>query len=360
MPTTTLRISTPSVVRAVLIVGAWLLAVVVATRSSTALVWFAEAALVAGLAWPVVERMSRHVPRAVALVLLSVGSLAVVLGVSATVFVELQAQARQLPALGNRTGLQLELSDEFGDLAVHAEVRQEIEAFTQGVADRFELTGDRLSGLAAEVGGNAAAVVAVWILALMLVVGGPKLVDGTLGALPPGTAVRARWVLGRAYRRTCTYVGLMALRSLVAALAAYGLARALGLEVPVVLATWVLLWAFVPDVGLVIGALGLALVASPGNVTTAVALIGGSFVVAALDARYVQRRIDGRSIHLGVFLTLAAALFGFSLYGAGGLVLAVVASQFAISIVADLGHLRDGGDILQAPGAAPAVPTSRP
>ncbi len=345
MTTTTLRISTPSILRAVVLVGAWSLALTVATRSSTALVWFAEAAVIAGLALPIVDRLGRHVPRGVAIVLLSLGVAAVAVGLSATVFVELQAQARQLPEFGYRTGAQIELSDEFHDLAVHTEVRQEIEAFTQSIADRFELTGDRLTGIAAKVGGNAAAVVAVWILALMLLVGGPKLVDGTLAALPPDTEVRARWVLGRAYRRTCTYFGLMAARALVAGLVAYAVARILGLDVPVLLAVWVVLWAFVPDMGLIVGGLGLALVASPGNAATAFALIAGSFVVAALDARFVQRHIDGRSLHLGVFLTLGAAVFGFSLYGAGGLILAVVAMQFGVSVVADLGRLHDVGDL---------------
>ena len=317
-------------------VGAWSLATAVAVRSSTALVWFAEAAVLAGLAHPVVERIGRRTSRPVAIVGLSVGTAALVLALGATLFVELQAQARALPEFGYRTGAQIELSDEWGDLARHTEIRQEIEAFTQDIADRFELTDDELGGLAEKVGSNLAAAIAVWILAVMLVVGGPSLVDGALGALPEPTQGRARSVLGRAYRRTCTYLGLMLGRAAVAGVVAYGVARLLGLDVPVLLAVWVALWAFVPDVGLVIGGLGMALVASPGNATTAYALVAGGVVVAALDARIVQRRIDGRSIHLGVFLTLVAAMFGFSLYGAGGLVLGVVAVQLAISIMTDL------------------------
>jgi predicted PurR-regulated permease PerM len=339
--TQTLRFTTGSILRAVVIVGAWFVALTVLSRATTAVVWFAEAVLIAALFFPVVAFAGRHLPRAVVVVGLTLVALATVALLSVAVFRDMQSEAQDLQHRAPAAARELEQSDTFGSLATRIGLADKVQSWADGVADRFQITTGDLGGLADRVGGNASAVLAVWILTIMLIASGPAMVAGSLSAFRDDTAARLRWVFAHAYRRWCTYTGLMAARSLVVGGLGYLAARALGLEVPVVLAVWLALWSFIPYVGLFTGGLLFALLAVPDSPARALAVLVAFVVVQVLDAVFVQHRIDRATMRFGVFLTLAAALVGFSLYGGGGLVLAVALVQFAMSIVADLGALND-------------------
>lgn len=341
MATETLRFTTGSILRAVLIVGAWLVALTVLSRATTAVVWFAEAVLIAALFFPVVAYAGRHLPRALVVIGVTVVALATVSLLSVAVFRDMQTEARDLQQRAPAAARELEQSDTFGSLASRIGLSDKVQSWSDSVADRFQIDTGDLGRLADRVGGNASAVLAVWILTVMLIASGPAMVSGSLSALREDTASRVRWVLGHAYRRWCTYTGLMAARSVVVGLVGYAVARGLGLEVPVVLAVWLAMWAFIPYVGVFVGGLVFALLSvldSPGR---ALVVLVAFLVVQVLDAVLVQRRIDRATLRFGVFATLAAALVGFSLYGGGGLVMAVASVQFAISIVADIGALND-------------------
>jgi len=341
MTTPRLRFTTASLVRALLIVGAWLLALVVLTRATTAMVWFAEATVIAALAQPVVRAASRHLPRWFVVLALTVIGFAVVALLAATVFRELQRETSRLRDSAPVAARALERSNGFGPVAKRAGLTARTTNLANGIADRFQITAGKLGPLASEVGSNAAAVAAVVVLALMLLASGPAMIEGALGTLPPDTAAAARDLLARAYHRSCRYLGWMALRAVAFGLLAYGLARVLDVRLPVTVAIWMGLWAFVPYVGLVVGGVLLAFLTALHSPGQALVVLVAFVAVQFLDGWLVQQRIDRTTLRFGIFLTLASALVGFSLYGGGGLVVAVVLVEFAASMLADLGVFQD-------------------
>jgi predicted PurR-regulated permease PerM len=147
----------------------------------------------------------------------------------------------------------------------------------------------------------------------------------------------------------------MSLRALAFGIVTYLACRLLGVETPLLLAVWVALWAFVPYVGLLMGGAAIGLVAALHSPVGSMLVLGAVLMVQAGDAWFVQRRIDAASMRFGPFLTLSSALVGFNLYGPGGLILAVLASQLGLSILADIGTLNDPKT--PDPGAAPTWTT---
>ena len=70
-PTPTLHLTPRSILRAVVVVGVALAVFVVASRATATLWWFVQAAVLAALAYPAVQRMSRPMPAFVAFLLLT-------------------------------------------------------------------------------------------------------------------------------------------------------------------------------------------------------------------------------------------------------------------------------------------------
>jgi len=351
MAAPTLRITPGSIVRAMLIVAAWLVALVVLRRAQTALVWFVEGAVIASLTWPIVHALGRWVPRWLILIALTAVGVAVIGLLGTGLFNDLRSEADQFRAQAPAAARRIEHSGQLGALARDVDLAPKVEDLSGRLAGRFRFDQSEMGGLAARLGSSASAVLAVWMLALMLVITGPDLVKGVLGASRPDTAARLRWVLDHAYRRTCRYVGFMSLRSLGFGVVTYVGCRLFGVEVPILLAVWVAIWAFVPYVGLLMGGATVALVVALHSPVVAAFVLGAVVVTQACDAWFVQRRIDATSMRFGAFLALSSALVGFSLYGPGGMILAVLVAQLGLSILADVGTLNDPNT--PDPGASP-------
>jgi predicted PurR-regulated permease PerM len=337
---TTLRLSTASIVRAVVITGAALVVLTVAARASTALVWFVEAAVLAGLAFPVVARLARHMPRFVAVLVLTAAVAVVSAGIAAVALGELRDETAQLRADVGPAMRELERLDGIGPVVVDLNLAEQVERVADDVARRFEIRGEDIPGLATEVGGRASVTFVVWILTVMLVFTGPSFVHGALSLLREDRREPARWVLHRAYRRSTSYLGWMLARSLAVGVLALLAASALGVDMPGVLAAVAALLAFVPYVGIIAGTLPVAVLAATGGPGRSLLVLAAGIALAAVDGWAVQRRVEARTVAVGMFPTLVAALVGFSLRGPGGLLVAVVVVTLLMAVLADTGELR--------------------
>ena len=84
----------------------------------------------------------------------------------------------------------------------------------------------------------------------------------------------------------------------------------------------------------------------------------GAMALQTADAIIVQRRIDASGVPLGVFLTLVAAMLGFSLHGPGGMLVAVAIAALLTAVVNDTGAMQALRDA-EAAGASPASASMR-
>ena len=354
---TTLRITPTSLIRATLIVAGSLLVATVATRATTTLWWFAQAAVFAALAYPLVERLGRHMPKFVAVLVLT-GVLALVVGGLATVaFTELQAEADRFETAVPTAVHRLEDVEGVGTLMKDLDVGRQIERFAEETAERIRFQGADLPGVATKVGGSASATFIVWILTVMLVFTGPTMVRGVIELAPARTRGEVDRVARAAYGRAAGYIGAMSVRAVVVLVVVYTLSTALDLDMPGLLAVVAALLSFVPYVGLLAGGLPIALIALLEGPSYSIGVLVGALAVQVVDVFVVQRPIDERTVNLGLFLTLAAAMIGFSFRGPGGLLTAIAVVAMIVAVVNDAAAVQSLRTAAHAddPDTAPAT-----
>lgn len=355
--TPTLHVTPRSIVRAVVISGAMLALFVVASSATETLWWFAQASAIAALAYPVVQRLSRRMPAFAAVLLLTLLAAMVAAGLAAVVLGELRTESQRFRDAVPGAVDRLERSEGLGSVIKDLELDESLRSLADQTAQRARFDGPDLPGLATAVGGRASAGFVIWILAVMLVFTGPTLVRSTVDQAREDVREQVATVLERAYRRTITYVSLTALRSVTAGAGAFIAATSLGLDMPGVLAILAALAAFVPYVGILLGGLPVALMALLYSPTEAIVVLVVVVALQVLDALVVQRHIDGRSVPLGLFPTLVAAMLGFHLHGPGGLLIGVAVAAMLVAVVEDTGSMRSLREAAQARVTAPTATT---
>ncbi len=337
---TTMRITPSSLVRATLVIAASLVLALIASRATTTLWWFAQSAVFAALAYPLVERLGRHMPKFVAVLVLTGLLAGAAAGLAAVAFTELRAEANRfelaVPAAVDR----LERVDGIGTIVKDLNVRRQAERFATEVADRVRFQGSDLPGVASKAAGAASASFIVWILTVMLIFTGPSMISGLLSLAPTDGRDQIDHVLRTAYARAAGYMGAMSVQALVVLVVTYSVAALLDLDMPGLLAVVAALLAFVPYVGILAGSLPIALMALLDGPSYSIGVIAVALVVQIAQVLLLQRKIDRHTVELGLFLTLAAAMIGFSFRGPGGLLTAVAVAAMLAAAVNDTGAMQ--------------------
>ena len=362
---TTLRITPTSLIRATLILAGSLVVALVATRATTTLWWFAQAVVFAALAYPLVERLGRHMPKFVAVLVLTGVLAAAVGGLAAVAFTELRAEADRFESAVPAAVHRLEQVDGIGTLMKDLAVGRQVERFATETAERIRFQNANLPGVASKVGGSASATFIVWILTVMLVFTGPSMIQGLIRLAPERARDEVDRIVRAAYVRAAGYMGAMSVRAIVVLVVAYTLSTSLGLDMPGLLAVVAALLSFVPFVGILAGSLPIALMALLDGPAYSIGVLVGALVLQVLEVFLVQRRIDERTVNLGLFLTLAGAMIGFSFRGPGGLITAIAVVAMIVAVVNDTAAvraLRDAARPVAPSGpdaAAPSVADGR-
>ncbi|MEX0768463.1 MAG: AI-2E family transporter [Microthrixaceae bacterium] len=340
MTHTSLHISPRSILRAVVIVGAYLLVITVALRASTTLVWFLEACVFAALSWPIVQRLHRYMSNTLAVLLItaliaiSVSTLAA-LGLS-----ELRGESAKFQEVVPAAVRDLERADGVGSVIKKLQIADDIERFAAQVTDQVRFRNANLRGIASRVGEGASAVFVVWILTVMIIFTGPAMVNGAINLAPEAKREPARWVLKLAYASSARYLGFMGLQSLAVLILSFTISNWLGIDLPGLLAVTAALLAFVPYVGIFAGALPLALLALLNSPEQALGVLLGALIVQVAVAFRIQRKVDAATVPIGIFPTLVAAMIGFSLRGPGGLLMGVACAAMGMAVLTDTGAMR--------------------
>jgi predicted PurR-regulated permease PerM len=331
----TLRLSAGSVVRAVVIVGVFVGVAGVVVRAAHPIVWFVEASVIAALAWPAVQRLSRHMPAWLAVLGLTAAAAVVVGAIGAAGFTELQNEATRFRDTVPAAARRLEESRPFGGVLSDLHLGRQVERIGREAADRFELGGD-LPGLASAVGGGVSAVFVVWVLSVMLVFTGPGMVDSTISALPAAVRERLGGALRQSYGVVLRHLGFTSIRAVVVGAVVYGAATGLHVDMPALLAAMAALAAFIPYVGIGLGALPLALLALLNSPQQSLAILAVAVAAQVLDSLVVQPRLDRATFSFGMFPTLVVVMVGVSLYGVVGLFVGLTLGAVAVAVLQNL------------------------
>jgi predicted PurR-regulated permease PerM len=180
------------------------------------------------------------------------------------------------------------------------------------------------------------------MLALLMIVFGPRLVGGAIGQISsPGLSGRVGRLVADAYDASSRYVWLMALRALAIGVITGGAFAIAGFETPTALGLWFAVLSLIPGLGVVIAALPIAVYEGVTSYPLAVLLFLSAVLFQALDSNFVQSRIDLHSVRIGPGLTIMATLFGLQLYGIGGVLVALAVVIFSVALLRELARGHD-------------------
>lgn len=335
LPPRQLRFTTSSLFRAILVIGAVALVATLAARAAEPVMWFVEASVVAALAWPVLQRMSRRMPSAVAVLALTAAGLILVGILGAAAFDELHHETNRFRSSVPAAVRELQEDRPFGGVMEDLKVADQIDRLAAELSHRFDIGAD-LPGIATALGGKVSSGFIIWVLTVMLVFTGPGMVRSTVRALPGRTASAVEPALGPAYGKVIRYLGLTSLRALAFGGVVYAVTEILGIDMPVLLASVAFICGFLPHLGIVAGALPVALLAILNSPSESIAILAVAVLAQTVDSLLVQPRIHARSFEFGLFPTLVVTIIGFALYGVTGLYLGMFAGALLLALLQQL------------------------
>ncbi len=327
-----LRVSGRSIAVAIAVVAFTLLGLRILASAERVLAWVLIASATAALLAPLVERLSRRIPKGLAVALVALGSLATVGAITYGLVDGLVEQTATLQRSAPRLAQRIEVDSRFADAASEVDLSARTEAFVRSVPERLR------GGTPAEAIRSAAtrglSFLAVFVLTLFFLLHGPNLASAAARQLHDDERrAQASRIAQAVYHRSFGYARGTIAMAVVAGAVAYGLARAAGVPGPAPLALWVVLWDAVPLLGAVIGAVPIIVLAGVIDPTRGLLLLVAFVAYQAAEYLVAQRRLERSTVRIGPFLTAAGGFAGLELYGLTGALLTVLALAIGAVVV---------------------------
>lgn len=321
-----------SVLRAVLIVVAVVLALYVIYLLRKPIVWLVIAAFIAVAMSGPVDLFSRAMKRGFAIALSYLILVMIPIGLGAllipTVVDQAETLANNVPQYAqdvtrfvNENGTLRGLNDKY-------DFTSEIESLASELPARLGDAAGILSDIGVGVVNSIFAVVTILILSIFMVGGGPRWREAFVATQPPGRRERIERTLGHVSNAIGNYVGGVLLQATIAATLAFIVLTILGVPFAGPLALMFFFFELIPVVGATIAAVLIAIVvlfATPFPVGLIVWVVF-AIVYQQIENYVIQPQIQKRAAKLEPFLILVAVLFGATLFGVVGAILAIPAA----------------------------------
>jgi len=357
-----------AVARTTLIVAGVALAVYVVYLLRQPLTWVFIAAFVAvAISGPVNWLAPRVRRRGLAILIVYVALILVPVGLGALVVPPLVRQGsdlvRNLPGYADQA---TEFVRSNPKLATLEEDFQLTSKLREQAATLPERAGDA-AGTLANVGVGAVnsifALVTILILSVFLVGSGRRWVDAAIRLRPPPQARKLHRTVDRISQAVGAYVGGALAQALVAGVTTYVVLIILGVPFAAPLALTVALFDLIPLIGATIGAVIVAVVTIFIDFPTAtIVWVIWSIVYQQVENTLIQPQIQKRAVDLHPFLVLVSVLFGSTLFGVLGALLAIPFAASALIVTREFLRLRryedededESAEPAEAPAAVPA------
>ena len=326
---TRLSLSSRSIGLIVLTVASVALLIGVTRASVRVIGWMAAAATLAALIEPLVERLTRYMRRGVAVLVTLLVVLATVGGIAYLTINDVVHEVHVLQASAPRRAAALEKSQRFGSAARAFHHAEKTRSAVKEIPQR--LRGGTSADALRSAGTRGVAYLATTVLTLFLIVNGRKLINAGIDQLPEKHREDVRTAMHYGGRHGVRYTAGSLAMAATAGFVVAGVARLVHVPGAAPLGVWAALWDIVPLIGVVIGALPVAILAAATNPTTGIVVLVGFVAYEVVETIVVQRRIEKRSVHVGPFLTLVVGTAGLELYGLGGALISLFVLSVALA-----------------------------
>ena len=355
--------SARAILRVVLIVVASALALYVIYRLRTPISYVLMAGFIAIAASGPVNRLNRRMPRGAAVALVYLGIILTPLVIGAILIPPLVEAGANL--VNDLPDYAQDLEETFSENETLAQINEDYDLTSklEGLAEDAAGQLGNAAGTLADIGGGIVsslfALVTILVLSMFLVSRGRGWIDSLVHRRPPREAESIRRALDAMSYAVGGYVGGALAQATVAGIAAFVFLQILGIPSPLALAVVIAIFDVIPLVGATLGAVIVGIVIAFAGDLPADLIAWAVFAAGyqQFENYVVQPRIQSRAVNLDPFIVVIAALFGGTLLGVVGALVAIpVAAAMQIGIREYLSYRREHPEV--SPGA-PADPTAR-
>jgi predicted PurR-regulated permease PerM len=349
--------------RTVLIVVLAALALYIVYRLRKPLSFIVVAAFIAVAMTGPVNLLERRMKRglAVALAYLVLVAIPVVLGVLLIPTMVSQAEdlANNVPQYANDVTDFVNDNQTLSDLNEKYDFTSEIESAAKGLPSQIGNAATILKDIGVGVVNSIFAFVTVLVLSIFMVASGPRWKDQFLKTQPGDRAKRIDRAAGHVATAIGNYIGGAMLQAGIAAVCAFVVLTILGAPFAAPLALLVFFFDLIPVVGATIAAVLIAIVMLFVDFPVGVIVwVIFAIVFQQIENYLIQPQIQKRATKIEPFVTLVAVLFGSTLFGVLGAILAIpTAATIQIIIREYMLYRRESGapprGVGEADGPAP-------
>ena len=218
--------------------------------------------------------------------------------------------------------------------------------WVQDNQDKISKFASGLTAPAASVASSFATGIAgtltVFVLAYLMVLEGPKVVDGSLNVFRPSTAERIRRVGGDCAKSVTGYISGNLLISFICGLLTYVVLLVSGVPFAALIALFVGIADLMPLVGATIGGAVAVIAGFIHSVPAGIAVLVFFVLYQQLENHLLQPLVFARTVQLNPLTVIIAILIGVELLGILGALLAIPVASMIQVIVRDVWDHRRG------------------
>lgn len=330
------------------------------------LTWLAIAGFIAVAVSGPIGRLEKRMPRGLAVLVVYLGVLLVPAIVGLITIPPLVRAASDLidqaPGYADEVQRYVQENGTLRDLDDDFDLVRQIEEQADQLPARVGDAASWLGDLGVGIVNSVFAAVTILILSVFLVNSGRRWIDALLDVGTPTHATRIKGVLDRMAGAVGAYIGGAVLQAGIAGGLAYVVMLILGVPFAAPLAVLVALFGLIPMIGATIAAVIVGIVTVFNDFPTdTIVWVVWAVVYQQVENTVIQPRIQRRAVGVHPLGVMVAVLFGGSLLGVMGALLAVpMAASLQIGVVAwwdyrqELRAAEEGaGDDPDAPGGDP-------
>jgi predicted PurR-regulated permease PerM len=354
------------VLRVVVIVLSSALALYLVYLLRRPLEWMVIAAFIAIAVSGPVNVLNRHMRRGLAIALVYLGVILTPIAMLAVLVPPIVTQvgnlARNAPQYARDVSDFAQRNKRLQELDDKYDLTKKVEDAASNLPSKAGDAAGTLADLGAGFVSSLFAAITILILSIFMVGAAPRWRSVFLRRHPPDRADALNRMFDRIGAAVGNYVRGALLQALIAGVTSYLVLLILGAPYPLALALVIFVLDLVPLVGATIGALLVGIVTLFQDFPTATIIWAvWSIVYQQIENNLIQPRIQARQVQVEPFFVLASVLFGSTLFGVIGALLAIPAAaslQIAVREYAvysgSLRPPRDGREAELSDGQSPA------
>jgi predicted PurR-regulated permease PerM len=356
-----LAASARMVLRTVLIIVAVILCLYLIYLLRRPLGWLAIALFIAIALSAPVDFLDRYMKRGFAIMFVYIGLLAVPIGMGALIIppivTSIEEFARNAPQYADEAREFIEDNDTLRGLQEEYDIAGQIQERAAELPERVGDAATVLGDIGFGVVNSIFTLVTILILTAFMLGSGRRWVDALLNYQPPARRARLRRVFQRVGTAVGSYVAGALIQALIAGVSGYIVMSMLGIPFRGPLAVLIALLDLIPLVGATIGAVVVGVVALFVNFPTALIVwVIWSIVYQQVENTVIQPRIQHRAVDVQPFVVLVAVLFGSTLLGVIGALVAVPAAASIQIMIREWMRYREEALIMEGVDTAEAAP----